>query len=75
MAEECEVNIISESISKTIAKRNNYFSGKRIGSKDLTLDQKYFIDKIKQINREMIGYGIINGLNVSLSEINKIMIT
>ncbi len=61
----CKTNINSECLSKSIPKRNNYFSGKHISAEDLTLEQKYFIDKIKRINSEVTGYGIVNGLTIA----------
>ena len=69
MAEKCELNINNKCIANNIPKRNNYFKGKRISAEDLTLEQRYYIDKIKRIHGELIGYGIVDGLTIS--EIHK----
>lgn len=44
--------------------RNHYYSGKRMDKEDLILEQDYFIDKIKTVNKMLVGYGIISGLSV-----------
>lgn len=63
--ESCDPKINQTCIAKGAPKRNNYFSGKYISAEDLTLEQEYFINKIKQMNSELSGYGIINGLTIS----------
>ena len=45
-------------------KRNHYYTGKRINKEDLIIEQNYFIDKIRAINKMLIGYGIVTGLSV-----------
>jgi len=49
-------------ITKDTPKRNNYFSGKLMTHKHLIDEQQYYINKLKQMNREFTGYGIVNGL-------------
>ncbi len=63
--ESCTPKINQTCIAQGAPKRNNYFSGKYISAEDLTLEQEYFINKIKQMNSELSGYGIINGLTIS----------
>jgi len=63
--ESCDPKINQTCIAQGAPKRNNYFSGKYISAEDLTLEQEYFINKIKQMNSELSGYGIINGLTIS----------
>lgn len=45
-------------------RKNHYYTGKRINKEDLTIEQNYFIDKIKTINKMLVGYGIVSGLTV-----------
>ncbi len=67
MAEVCNLNE-NIGISTNKLKRNNYFKGKRILAKDLVLEQNYFINKIKELNREVLGYGIVSGLEAIVKE-------
>ncbi len=45
--------------------RNNYFTGKLIGADDLTLEQAYVNDKMRRMNSETAGCGVIRGLTVA----------
>lgn len=44
--------------------RNNYYHGKMLGVRDLTAEQQYFNQKRWLINRMVIGWGIVCGLEV-----------
>ncbi len=52
-------------VPKTDAVRNRYFSGKKIGVADLTLEQWYYIGKMRQMNARTAGCGVICGLSVA----------
>ena len=52
-------------VPKTDAVRNRYFSGKKIGVADLTLEQWYYIGKMRQMNARTVGCGVICGLSVA----------
>lgn len=62
--ESCEPTLNRTAVNTSTATRNNYFSGKRMNAKDLILEQRYFIEKIKRMNSELTGYGIVNGLTI-----------
>lgn len=62
--ESCEPTLNQKGLVNGIPKRNNYFSGKAVTAKNLTQEQSYFIDKIKQMNSELSGYGIVNGFGI-----------
>lgn len=46
--------------------RNNYFNGKLLCAADLQAEQRYFNDKRSLINRMVLGWGIVCGLEVTL---------
>ena len=46
-------------------RRNNFFSGRMLTAADLELEQTYFREKQKLHNRELHGFGIVSGLEVS----------
>jgi hypothetical protein len=46
--------------------RNNYYHGKMLNARDLAAEQYYFNEKRWLINRTVIGWGIVCGLEVSL---------
>jgi len=46
-------------------KRNNFFFGKLLTVNDFKTEQKFFVDKIRLINRLIFGAGVIAGLKVS----------
>ena len=58
----CNFEANKECIAKDAPKRNNYFSGKLMTHKHLITEQQYLINKLKQMNREFTGYGVVNGL-------------
>ena len=51
-----------------ILKRNKYFSGKLMSEKDFQDEQDYFREKHKLHNRFLHGYGVVTGLDVSISD-------
>jgi len=48
--------------------RNNYFYGKQFTVRDLVQEQSYFNDKRHLINRMILGWGVVCGLEVSWHE-------
>lgn len=46
--------------------RNNYFHGKMLSARDLRKEQEYFNEKRRLINRMILGWGIVCGLEVCL---------
>ena len=48
-------------------KRVNYYAGKMLTLEDFKADQQYFKDRMKLHNRFLHGYGIVSGLEISLS--------
>jgi hypothetical protein len=46
--------------------RNNYFHGKMLSARDLAAEQRYFNEKRWLINRMIVGWGIVCGLEVCL---------
>ncbi len=46
--------------------RNNYFHGKMLTARDLKAEQEYFNHKRRLINRMIVGWGIVCGLEVCL---------
>jgi len=49
-------------------KRVNYFSGQLLTTADLQAEQVYFIEKLKRHNQYLHGFGVAQGLEVSLSD-------
>jgi hypothetical protein len=48
-------------------KPNRYFYGRILGIEDFETEQKYFINRLKLHNRYLHGYGVVSGLQVTLS--------
>lgn len=48
--------------------RNNYFHGKMLSARDLGAEQRYFNEKRWLINRMVIGWGIVCGLDVGYDD-------
>ena len=46
--------------------RNNYFHGKMLSARDLRAEQEYFNEKRWLINRTVLGWGIVCGLDVKV---------
>jgi hypothetical protein len=49
-------------------KRNKYFTGKLMSAEDFQDEQEYFIEKLRLHNRLVHGYGVVTGLEVSISD-------
>ena len=48
--------------------RVNYFSGQMLGADDFKTEQNYFIEIHRLHNRRMHGWGVVNGLKVSVDK-------
>jgi hypothetical protein len=48
--------------------RNHYYHGKMLSARDLADEQKYFNEKRWLINRAILGWGIVCGLDVSIDQ-------
>ena len=46
--------------------RPRYFAGQLLGADDFSLEQDYFRHRIRRLNRELFGAGIVRGLGVSV---------
>ena len=46
--------------------RNNYFHGKTLSARDLFAEQRYFNEKRWLINRAVIGWGVVCGLEIKV---------
>ena len=46
-------------------KRNHYFYGKLLSVEDFQIEQQYFVNKHRLINRIVHGRGIVSGLEVT----------
>jgi hypothetical protein len=46
--------------------RPRYFVGQVLGADDFSLEQEYFRHRIRRLNRELIGAGVVRGLGVSV---------
>ena len=46
--------------------RPRYFAGQLLGADDFSLEQDYFRHRIRRLNRELVGAGIVRGLGVSV---------
>lgn len=70
----CEPTLNAIVFSSKVPIRNHYFSGKAMNADDMILEQKYFIEKLKRMNSELSGYGIVNGLTIaSFNSMNRNM--
>jgi hypothetical protein len=49
-------------------KRLNYFSGQLLTQADLQTEQSYFIERNRLHNIYLLGYGVVSGLDVSVSK-------
>ena len=50
------------------AVRNNYFYGKKLDVAQFELEQNYYNNKRRLLNRLVSGYGVVCGLNVTLAD-------
>lgn len=46
--------------------RNRYFAGRLLGAEDFQLEQDYFRERMRRLNRALHGAGIVDGLQVSV---------
>jgi hypothetical protein len=46
--------------------RPRYFAGQLLGADDFSLEQDYFRHRLRRLNREVIGAGVVRGLGVSV---------
>jgi hypothetical protein len=46
--------------------RPRYFSGQLLGVEDFRLEQDYVRARLRRLNRELVGYGVVRGLDVSV---------
>jgi hypothetical protein len=46
--------------------RPRYFAGQLLGADDFSLEQDYFRHRMRRLNRELFGAGIVRGLGVSV---------
>jgi hypothetical protein len=46
--------------------RNNYFAGRLLGAEDFQLEQNYVRQRLRRLNRELHGAGVVRGLQVSV---------
>ena len=52
----------------SLAKRNNYYSGKLLSADDLNAEQTYLRTRLRYHNRLLLGCGCVSGLKVCLSK-------
>lgn len=50
--------------------RPRYFPGQLLGADDFKLEQDYFRQRLRRLNRELRGYGVVRGLGVSVQPDN-----
>lgn len=48
-----------------LLERPRFFASKLLTAEDLSLEQQYFLDKLKRHNRRLHGFGIVSGLKVT----------
>lgn len=48
-------------------KRNRFFAGRLLTAEDLKLEQEYLREKQKRHNRYLHGFGVVFGLEVSVT--------
>jgi hypothetical protein len=49
-----------------VLERTRYFFGRLLGVDDFRLEQDYFRERLRRLNRELQGYGVVRGLGVSV---------
>jgi hypothetical protein len=49
-----------------VLERPRYFAGQLLGPDDFSLEQDYFRARLRRLNRELYGSGIVSGLGVSV---------
>jgi hypothetical protein len=53
-------------VATCVLERPRYFFGQLLGVDDFKLEQDYFRDRLRRLNRELHGYGVARGLEVSV---------
>jgi hypothetical protein len=46
--------------------RPRYFAGQLLGVEDFQLEQDYIRQRLRRLNREVLGWGVVHGLDVSI---------
>ena len=54
-------------MSETALQRLRFFAGRVLTADDLKLEQDYFLKKLQRHNRSLHGFGIVSGLEVTVS--------
>jgi hypothetical protein len=47
--------------------RNNYFDGKRLTTDSFRVEQRYFLDRRRLLNRALFGWGVVYGFPVTVT--------
>jgi hypothetical protein len=56
-------------------KRNRYFRGKVLSAEDLQREQDYHLEKHRRLNRFLRGWGVVDGLRVSVEGGSTILVS
>jgi hypothetical protein len=56
-------------------KRNRYFFGKLLSAEDLEREQEYHLERQRRTNRFMHGWGVVDGLKVSVEGGTKVVVS
>lgn len=46
--------------------RNNYFDGKRLSTDSFRVEQRYFLERRRLLNRAIAGWGVVYGFSIAL---------
>ncbi len=55
--------------------RVRYFFGKLMSLEDFDAEQSYFVNRLRRHNRFLHGWGVIAGLEVSISKANEVVVS
>lgn len=58
-----------------ILERVRYFPGKLMSVEDFQNEQSYLLNRLRRLNRHVQGWGIVDGLGVSVSDANEVVIS
>jgi hypothetical protein len=47
-------------------RRNRYFYGELLNAADLSMEQQYWLARERQLNRHVLGHGVVSGLGVTV---------
>jgi hypothetical protein len=56
----------NEGVANSNLERTRYFFGQVLGVEDFRLEQDYFRQRLRRLNRELHGSGVVRGLEVSV---------